>query len=254
MAERRPTPAHRFPGKRPCLVEQLKMKVLIVAEDHSFVDLLQFALGRAGFEAPAVFDAPSALAQLARARPHVVLLDMDRGSWNDFDLLRELRRASPIPILLLSSRDNEEDKVCGLDLGADDYLVKPFSHHELVARIRARLRRAWDAGPNPPPTGAELRAGPLALDASEHTVCRDGVPLNLTATEYRLLYYLMIHANQVVPVRAISQVIWGHDDGSSADIVRVAVYRLRRKLEVNPARPQLVRTVPGVGIMLKAAA
>jgi DNA-binding response OmpR family regulator len=167
------------------------------------------------------------------------------------DLLRELRRTSAVPVILLTSRGGEDDKVAGLDQGADDYVTKPFSHKELIARIRSQFRRrntAWQ-----PLGGAEgeIEAGGIVLNHAEHAATKDGRPLNLSVTEFRLLHFLMSHAGNVVPSSAVLRQVWGYDDPSGTDVVRVTIFRLRRKLEDDPARPRLLHTVPGVGFLFK---
>ena len=228
------------------------MKLLLVDDDRDLVELLTFALGRAGFAVLAAHDSPAALALLEAEHPDIAVLDVNMGAWNGFDLLKELRKRSDIPAIMLTGLDAEDDKVRGLELGADDYLTKPFSHRELLARIRAQVRRLGREAAPPLPVDTVLRVGPLTLDAAEHTVRKDGQALSLTVTEFRLLHYLMAQAGAVAPTRAIMKHVWGYDDVAASDTVRVAVHRLRRKLEDDPAHPQLLHTVPGVGVMLKA--
>jgi DNA-binding response OmpR family regulator len=230
-------------------------KVLLVDDDRDLVDLLTFVLRRAGFAALAAYDGSTARRLLDAERPDLVVLDVGIGAESGFDLLRELRRRSDVPVILLTARGAEDDKVLGLGLGADDYVTKPFSHRELVARIRASLRRAEpreragdDGRPSAP--GSVLRVGPIALDPATHTVTRDGRPIDLTVTEFRLLHVLMARAGIVVPTRTILKQVWGYEDAAGTDVVRVTVYRLRRKLEAGASR-HLLRTVPGVGVMFQ---
>jgi two-component system response regulator VicR len=230
------------------------MTILVVDDDRDLVDLLAFALRRAGLEVVAAYDAPGAHRLLETAAPDLLVLDINLGSWNGFDVLREMRRSSQIPVILLTARDAEDDKVRGLELGADDYLTKPFSHRELIARIRAHLRRQGQAWTAPAPATTLLQSGPLTLNMAEHRAAKAGQPLDLTVTEFRLLHYLMINAGAVVPTRAILRHVWGYDDPLGTDVVRVTVHRLRRKIEDDPAQPRLLHTVPGVGVMLKPTA
>jgi len=228
------------------------VKILLVDDDRDLLELLCFALSRAAFATHAAYDAPMALRLLDEARPDLAVLDVDLGDWDGFDLLRELRRRSQIPVILLTARDGEEDKVRGLDLGADDYVTKPFSHRELIARIRAHLRRLGNGALTPGPVHAQLQVGPITLDLALHRVAKNGQPLSLTLTEFRLLHYLMANAERVVPTRDVLHHVWGYDDDlGAADLVRVTVHRLRRKLEDEPAKPRLLHTVAGVGIILK---
>ena len=227
------------------------MKILLVDDDCDLVDLLCFALRRAGFQPLPAYDAPSALEQVKAQGPDLALLDVTLGPWDGFELLRELRRQSELPIIMLTGRDREEDKVRGLELGADDYVTKPFSHRELTARIRAHLRRPGQDWSAPKAEASQLSVGPITLSLAEHTVTKDGQPLALTVTEFRLLHYLMTNAGTVVPTRAILKQVWGYDDPGGTDVVRVTVHRLRRKLGEEPGRAGLLQTVPGVGVLLK---
>ena len=228
-------------------------KVLLVDDDRDLVAMLTFAITRAGFAVVSAHDAPAALRLLEQEHPDVAVLDVDLGRSSGFDLLRDVRRKSDLPVIMLTGMAAERDKLQGFELGADDYVTKPFSHHELLARIRARLRAP--AAPAAAPAAAApalLRVGPLALNPAEHAATKDGQPLDLTVTEFRVLHHLMTHAGAVVRTRELMKEVWGFDDPSGNDTVRVAVYRLRRKLEDDPANPRLLHTVAGVGVMLKA--
>jgi two-component system, OmpR family, response regulator VicR len=156
-----------------------------------------------------------------------------------------------MPIIVLSGRTSDDDKVRGFEAGADDYLVKPFSNRELMARIAAQLRRVRAIGEQTEDR-VVLRVGPLTLNVAEHAADKDGRSLPLTATEFRLLHCLMDRASTVVPTKSLLREVWGYDDAAGRDALRVTLYRLRRKLEDDPPAAQLLRTVPGVGIMLMA--
>ena len=227
--------------------------ILLVDDDLELVDLLSFALRRAGFRTLPAYDSPTALRQLEEERPALAILDVNLGTWDGFELLKQVRQRTNIPVIMMTARSAEDDKVRGLELGADDYVTKPFGHRELVARIRAHLRRGGDIS-TPPSGGGVLEVGPLTLNLSEHTAADDGRPVDLSVTEFRLLQYLMTNAGSVVPTRAILKQVWGYDDPNGTDVVRVTLHRLRRKLERDPAKPQLLHTVPGVGVLLKPRA
>jgi DNA-binding response OmpR family regulator len=229
------------------------MKILLVEDDRDLVDLLTFLLRRAGFETLAAFDAPMALGHLRDSAADLVLLDVNLGTTSGFDLLKEIRGQSQIPVIVLTGRSSEEDKVKGLDLGADDYVTKPFSHRELVARIRANLRRAEEPWSPGKPTEAVVQVGSIIINSAQHSAVIDGETLDLTVTEFRLLRYLLVNANTVVPIRAIARHVWGYEDRGSNDVVRTTLHRLRRKLNDSPMNPRLLHTVPGIGVMLKAA-
>jgi len=229
----------------------VRHKILLVDDDPDIIDLLTFLVGRTGMVALAAGETPSALTLFEAERPDLAIVDVGLGAWSGFDLVTELRARSDMPIVILTARTSDDDKVRGLEAGADDYLVKPFSHRELVARIRAHLRRNGSIQQERA-DAVVLRAGPLLMNVAQHSAAKEGRSLNLTATEFRLLRYLMDRASTVVPTAAILKEIWGHDDPGAREILRVTLYRLRRKLEDDPSSPRLLYTVPGVGVMLKS--
>jgi two-component system, OmpR family, response regulator ResD len=226
-------------------------KVLLVDDDRDLIAMISFAMTRAGLAVVSAHDAPAALTLLEREQPDIAVLDVDLGRSSGFDLLRDVRKRSDLPVIMLTGMGAERDKLRGFELGADDYVTKPFSHHELLARINARLRNQGQRAARPAPAPALLRVGPLELNPAEHAATKGGQPLDLTVTEFRVLQHLMVHAGAVVRTRELMKEVWGFDDPSGNDTVRVAVYRLRRKLEDDPAHPRLLHTVAGVGVMLK---
>ncbi|HUG55914.1 MAG TPA: response regulator transcription factor, partial [Candidatus Limnocylindrales bacterium] len=225
------------------------MKVLLVDDDRELVDMLVFAFGRAGLTTTTAHDVASGLARFEQDTPDLVVLDLHLGGSNGFDLLRQMRERSQVPIIILSALDSDDDKVKGLSLGADDYVTKPFSHRELLTRILMRLRRPGQAPPRPLPT--VLRVADIELDASAHTVQRGGRPVNLTVTEFRLLHHLLVNAGQVVSTEDILRHVWGNPDPTDSDVLRVTLHRLRRKLGETGSQQGLLRTVPGVGVLLQ---
>ena len=228
------------------------MRILLVDDDRELVDLLAFALKRAGLEPIPAHDAAAALRVFDERRPDLVVLDINLGASSGLEVLKEIRRRSQLPVIMLTALDSEEDKVRGLDLGADDYLTKPFSHRELIARIRAQLRRSGQEWPARRAVETRLQVGSITLDLAEHSVTRAGQSVSLTVTEFRLLHCLMTHAGSVVPTNTLLKQVWGYADPGGSDVVRVTVHRLRRKLEEDPARPHLLHTIPGVGVLLKS--
>lgn len=229
------------------------MRILLVDDDRELIDLLAFALKRAGLEPLAAHDSAAALRLFEERQPDLVVLDINLGPSSGLDVLRELRRrAQQLPVIMLTALDSEEDKVRGLEAGADDYLTKPFSHRELIARIRAQLRRSgqeWQARRVPE---TRLEVGSITLDLAEHSVTKSGSAVSLTVTEFRLLHCLMSNAGTVVPTATLLKQVWGYNDPGGSDVVRVTVHRLRRKLEEDAARPSLLHTIPGVGVLLKS--
>ncbi len=227
----------------------LGMKLLLIDDDRELVAVLTLALGRAGFAVVAAPDAPAALALLYAERPDLVVLGVPLRATNALDLLAQLRRRSRVAVIMLTGRGSEDERVQGLELGADDYVSKPFSTRELVARIRALLQHHELDGPATPTT---LTVGPLIIDVATHTATNAGRPLHLTVTEFRLLHTLMAHAGTVLPFAMLLRQVWGYDDPSVTDVVRTAVYRLRRKLGDTPTQSRLLQAVPGVGLLLSA--
>jgi DNA-binding response OmpR family regulator len=228
------------------------LSILLVDDDRELIELLAFALKRAGLESIAAHDANGALRMFEERRPDLVVLDINLGGSSGLDVLKELRRRAQLPVIMLTALDSEEDKVRGLDLGADDYLTKPFSHRELIARIRAHLRRSgqeWAARRVPE---TRMQVGHITLDMADHSVTWSGQRLSLTVTEFRLLHCLMTNAGTVVSTVALLKQVWGYQDPGGSDVVRVTVHRLRRKLEQDPSRPRVLHTIPGVGVLLKA--
>jgi two-component system, OmpR family, response regulator VicR len=227
------------------------MQILLVDDDRELIDLLAFALKRAGLEPVAAHDAQTAVRLFQEKQPDLAVLDINLGGASGLEVLKSLRRQSQLPIIMLTALDSEEDKVRGLEMGADDYLTKPFSHRELIARIRAQARRiGQDWQPKKTPE-TRLAVGPIVLDLAEHSVAKDRKPINLTVTEFRLLHCLMTHAGSVVPTGTLLKQVWGYQDPGGTDVVRVTVHRLRRKLEDDPSRPAFLHTIPGVGVLLK---
>jgi len=234
---------------RGLLTEPRTARVLVVDDEPDVVGFEALLVLQAGLVPVPVCDAKEVLAVMEREHPDIVLLDIVLGEIDGFELLTELRRRYDVPVILVSAKASEEDKVRGLELGAQDYIVKPFSSLELIARVRAHLRSRRES------TGAHavLQAGPLAMDVDGHVVTKNGREVALTATEFRLLQHLLARAGTVVPTSVLAKEIWGYDDASTREVVRVTLHRLRRKVEDDPSHPQLVQTVAGVGVKLMLA-
>jgi DNA-binding response OmpR family regulator len=228
-------------------------KILLVDDDEGLLELLSFLVQRDGFRPILATDGASALQLLNEARPDLVVLDIRLGADDGLQVLQAVRRSSEVPVILLSSLDSEADIERGLELGADDYIAKPIAFREFAARIRAVLRRTCAAPLSIEPTDHWMRVGPLALNAREHKATLDELPLALTRTEFRLLQLLMENADRVVPHRVLLKQVWGYDDPNATDVVRAAVYRLRRKLVEASSQP-VIRTLPGIGVVLQRTA
>jgi DNA-binding response OmpR family regulator len=228
--------------------------VLVVDDDRDLVGLLASLAEQAGLIPVVATDPTEALEALAIGDLSVAVVDLNLQLGDGFELIAEIRKRMPrLPILVLTARANEDDKVRALEIGADDYVVKPFGHRELVARIKAHARRTErDRTAHPAP--AFLEVGALRLDLSERTLEIDGASgLRLTGTEFRLLEYLMRNSNSVVPTGALAKNVWGYDDAPARDVVRVTVHRLRRKLGDDGRERRFIQTVPGVGLALRDA-
>jgi DNA-binding response OmpR family regulator len=225
----------------------LCMNILLIDDDAELVAVLTLALERAGFGVWTAQDAPTALARLDTEPPDLIVLNIPPQTRPALDLLRQLRQRSQTAVIMLTGRGDEDARVMGLEQGADDYVTKPFSPRELVARIGAILQHHAPNTATPP---APLTVGPLTLDEASHTVTNAGQPLVLTPLEFRLLHYLMSHAGTVVPFVTLIRQVWGYDDPTATDVVRTSVYRLRRKLGDDPAEPHLLQSVPSVGFLL----
>jgi DNA-binding response OmpR family regulator len=224
--------------------------VLLVDDEQAIVDLLALLVQRAGFVPLVATEPVGAIELFEKEDPLVAVIDLNLRPWDGFDLLADLRRRSAtVPIVVLTALSSEDDKVRALEMGADDYVVKPFGQRELIARIRAHARRAGSDRVEPPMPVLEV--GSFRLDATERTLYLDGVPKRLTGTEFRLLQYLMRHSDAVVPTASVAKHVWGFNDAPARDVVRVTVHRLRRKLGDDGDRQRFIHTVPGVGLRLR---
>jgi len=222
--------------------------VLIVDDELPIRRFLRVSLAGEGYRVVEAATAAEALAQIAAQRPDVVVLDLGLPDRDGLAVIREIREWSSIPIVVLSVRDRESDKVSALEAGADDYLTKPFSVGELLARLRVALRHAAIAGG----TADEpvFATGELRVDVARRQVFVAGQEIRLTPIEYKLLALMVKNAGKVLTHRQLLRQVWGPEYGDENHYVRVYVAQLRRKLEVDPARPRYLRTEPGVGYRL----
>jgi DNA-binding response OmpR family regulator len=221
------------------------MRLLFVEDDDALRTVVANGLQEAGYAVDAFPDGADALLASETVPYDVAILDIGLPDIDGFEVCRRLRRrSSPPPVLFLTARDTIEDRVAGLDLGAEDYVVKPFAFPELLARIRVVLRR----GPAGPPV---LMVGDVTLDPASHTVERRGVAIRLTAREFSLLEYLMRNAGQVVTKSMIADHVWNFDLDADSNFIEVYIYTLRKKLDV-PGSAPLIQTLRGVGYRLDA--
>ena len=223
-------------------------RVLVVEDELSYRETLAYMLGREGFEVIEAADGTEGLAAYDRSGADIVLLDLMMPGLPGTEVCRQLRQRGPVPVIMLTARDSEIDKVVGLELGADDYVTKPFSHRELVARIRAVLRRGQDVELVPD----VVEAGGVRMDVERHQVAVDGQPVRLALKEFELLEMLLRNAGRVMTRGQLIDRIWGADYVGDTKTLDVHVKRLRAKIEPDPAAPQHLVTVRGLGYKLEA--
>lgn len=216
-------------------------RVLVVDDDAALAEMLGIVLRGEGFDPVFCADGAQAVAAFRENDPDVILLDLMLPGMDGVDICQEIRKESGVPIVMLTARSDTQDVVRGLESGADDYVVKPFKPKELVARIRARVRRRDEPQPG------TLTIGDLQIDVAGHQVRRDGVPLTLTPLEFDLLACLARRPGQVLTREALLQEVWGYRHAADTRLVNVHVQRLRAKIERDPERPEIVLTVRGVG-------
>ncbi|WP_161928763.1 MtrAB system response regulator MtrA [Gordonia crocea] len=219
----------------------MKPRVLVVDDDAALAEMLTIVLRGEGFEPFHVADGTQALTAVREIRPDLVLLDLMLPGMNGIDVCRVLRQDSGVPIVMLTAKSDTVDVVLGLESGADDYMVKPFKPKELVARIRARLRRTDDE------PAEMLSIGPVEIDVPAHKVTRDGQPISLTPLEFDLLVALARKPRQVFTRDVLLEQVWGYRHPADTRLVNVHVQRLRAKVETDPENPEIVLTVRGVG-------
>ncbi len=224
------------------------MKILLVDDDAQLSSIIGFALKRESWMVVNARDGRAALDMWAKEQPDLVLLDINLPKLSGLQVLQRIRAESQTPVIMLTVRADEEDVVRGLDLGADDYIAKPFSPATLLARIRAVLRRSTTTVP-----GGDLTAGDLRLDVDRQQVVRgDTPPVHLTPLEFRLLQYLIVQQGQVVESDGLIQHVWGYDETGDRMLLKQLIRRLRRKIEPDPANPRYIETVPNVGYCFRA--
>ena len=229
-------------------------RILLIEDDRDIVELVKYNLSRDGFDVVAVGDGASGLAQLRKSPPDLLILDLMLPKLPGLEVCKEIRRdqkLNRLPILILSARGEEADRVLGLELGADDYVTKPFSPRELLARVRALLRRME---PSAADGEKPITRGALQLDPASFRVTRDGEAVPMSTLEFRLLYFLASHPDRVYSRDQLLDAVWGSERFVTPRSVDVYVRRIRKKVEVDPERPAYLKTLRGAGYIFQGRA
>ena len=224
----------------------MKLSILIIEDDPQIRRFLRATLTAEGYLYSEAVTAADGLVQANTLRPDLILLDLGLPDRDGLEVIRRVRESSQMPIVVLSARGQEHDKIAALDLGADDYVAKPFGVGELLARIRAALRRSAPS----PCEGTTMRFGHVEIDLDKRLVRVGGEEVHLTPHEYRLLQVLIKYPGKVVTQRQLLNEVWGPNHVDQAQYLRVYIAQLRRKLEADPARPKHLQTEPGIGYRL----
>jgi len=227
-------------------------KILVVDDEKPISDIVKFNLTKEGYEVYTAYDGEEALVQVEEVQPDLILLDLMLPKIDGLEVAREVRKTHNMPIIMVTAKDSEIDKVLGLELGADDYVTKPFSNRELVARVKANLRRG-DASVKEAelPTHVDITVGDITVHPEAYMVTKNDVEIELTHREFELLHYLAQHVGQVMTREHLLQTVWGYDYFGDVRTVDVTVRRLREKIEDNASHPTYLVTRRGVGYYLR---
>ncbi len=223
------------------------MKILLADDDRDLVDLLRYSFQRIGYSVVLAYDGESALQAVETESPDLIVLDLMMPKRNGMEVLKEIRRLGNLPVIVLTALGDEDHVVDALQLGADDYLVKPFRPRELNARAQALLRRSQQQASALPRLAWPMEIGGVSLNPATRQVTVEGRPVQLSRTEFSLLHYLMLNRNMVLSLASIIANVWGYEADENVEVVKVVVSRLRRKIESDSSHPQYIVNVPGVG-------
>ncbi|MEG6580505.1 response regulator YycF [Lactiplantibacillus plantarum] len=228
-------------------------KILVVDDEKPISDIMKFNLTKEGYEVHVAVDGEEALQKVDEVHPDLILLDLMLPKMDGLEVARQVRKNYDMPIIMVTAKDSELDKVLGLELGADDYVTKPFSNRELVARVKANLRRqgAPSAQPAEVEENSDIEIGDLVIHPEAYMVSKRGENIELTHREFELLHYLAQHIGQVMTREHLLQTVWGYDYFGDVRTVDVTVRRLREKVEDNPSHPKWLVTRRGVGYYLR---
>lgn len=232
-------------------------KILIVDDEKPISDIIKFNLTKEGYETVTAFDGREAIAKFDEENPDLIILDLMLPELDGLEVAKEVRKTSHIPIIMLSAKDSEFDKVIGLEIGADDYVTKPFSNRELLARVKAHLRRTENiesavAEENASSSNSEITIGDLKILPDAFVAQKRGEDIELTHREFELLHHLAIHMGQVMTREYLLETVWGYDYFGDVRTVDVTIRRLREKIEDTPSRPEYILTRRGVGYYMKS--
>ena len=227
-------------------------KILVVDDEKPISDIITFNLQNEGYQIEKAYDGEEALAVFEATKPDLVILDLMLPKIDGLEVCREIRKQSAVPVIMLTAKDSEIDKVLGLELGADDYVTKPFSNRELIARVKANLRRnaLRDSQAEEAPTN-EIVIGDLIIHQDAYIVSKSGEEIELTHREFELLHYLAKHIGQVMTREHLLETVWDYDYFGDVRTVDVTIRRLREKIEDAPSHPAYIVTRRGVGYLLK---
>ncbi|AAT03094.1 response regulator YycF [Listeria monocytogenes] len=228
-------------------------KILVVDDEKPIADIVKFNLNKEGFDVYCAYDGDEALELVEEVQPDLILLDIMLPGRDGIEVCREVRKKYDMPIIMVTAKDSEIDKVIGLELGADDYVTKPFSNRELIARVKANLRRHSQVSSNAAEEeeNSELEIGSLIIHPDAYVASKRGETIELTHREFELLHYLAKHMGQVMTREHLLQTVWGYDYFGDVRTVDVTVRRLREKIEDNPSHPAWLVTRRGVGYYLR---
>lgn len=231
--------------------KHMAKQILVVDDEKPISDIIKFNLEKEGYEVLTAFDGEEAVAMVEAHQPDLIVLDLMLPKLDGLEVAKQVRMKYTMPIIMATAKDSELDKVLGLELGADDYVTKPFSNRELVARVKANLRRQETAAvATEDVPEADIQIGDLTIHPEAYTVSKRGENINLTHREFELLHYLAQHLGQVINRETLLQTVWGYDYFGDVRTVDVTVRRLREKIEDNPSHPQWLITRRGVGYFL----
>lgn len=225
--------------------------ILVVDDEKPIADILQFNLQKEGYKVVCAYDGQMAVDKVEEVKPDLILLDIMLPLKDGMEVCREVRKKYDMPIIMLTAKDSEIDKVLGLELGADDYVTKPFSTRELLARVKANLRRNNVKAEAADDDSSEITIGPLVIHPNAYVVSKRGDTIELTHREFELLHYLARHIGQVLTREHLLQTVWGYDYFGDVRTVDVTVRRLREKIEDSPSQPTWIVTRRGVGYYLR---